>query len=181
MEKQAYKLELLKKWRIYDIFYASLLKQDTIRKGRVDKTTQLEFEAGNNKEYEMEGIRDSAVYAMESEVGHLLGLYYLVDWKGYLEEESIWEPASTMQHLWKLLSKFHWENPIKPTAISLPVDSTPPMARSTVKPIGTTKQKRGQPAKNGTNKRPKKTWAFFLKLVAFPPLSPVRIERFFSD
>ena len=137
--KQAYKLELPKKWRIHDVFHVSLLEQYTTRKGRVDETTQLEFEAGDDEEYELEGIRDSAVYAMESEAGHLLGLYYLVDWKGYPEEESTWEPASAVQHLRKLLSKFHRENPTKPTATCLPVDSAPPMARPTVKPTGATK------------------------------------------
>ena len=34
--KQAYKLELPKKWRIHDVFYMSLLEQDTTKKGRVD-------------------------------------------------------------------------------------------------------------------------------------------------
>ena len=59
----------------------SLLKQDTTRKRRVDEKTaeQLEFKAGgNNEEYEVESIRDSAVYAKESEVSHLPGVYYLV-------------------------------------------------------------------------------------------------------
>ncbi len=36
--KQAYKLELPTKWKIYNIFHVSLLEQDTMRKGRVDKT-----------------------------------------------------------------------------------------------------------------------------------------------
>ena len=40
---------------------------------------QLEFKAGgNNEEYEMEGICNSAVYAKKSEAGYLLGFYYLV-------------------------------------------------------------------------------------------------------
>ena len=85
--KQAYKLKLPKKWRIHDVFHVSLLEQNTTRKRRVDKTTQLDFKAGDNEKYEVEGIRDSAVYARESE-GHLLGLYYLVSWKKYLEEEN---------------------------------------------------------------------------------------------
>ena len=75
--KQAYKLELSKKWRIHNIFYVSLLEQDTTRKGRVDETIQLEFEAGDDEEYKVERIRDSAVYAKESE-SHLPRLYYLV-------------------------------------------------------------------------------------------------------
>ena len=78
---QVYKLELPKQWRIYNVFYVSLLEQDIIRKGRVDEKTaeQLEYEAGgNNKEYKVEGICDSTVYARELEASYLPGLYYLV-------------------------------------------------------------------------------------------------------
>ena len=48
------------------------------------------LDAGDNKgrEYKVEAICDSAVYAKESESGHLLGLYYLISWKGYPEEEN---------------------------------------------------------------------------------------------
>ena len=86
--KQAYKLELPRKWRIHDVFHVSLLEQDTTRKGRVDENA-TELDAGEDSgEYEVEAIRDSAVYARESESGHLPGLYYLVFWKGYPEEEN---------------------------------------------------------------------------------------------
>ena len=79
--KQVYKLELLRKWRIHDIFHVSLLEQDTTRKGRVNKEVkQMEFDAGDDDggEYKVEAIWDSAVYARETESGHLPGLYYLV-------------------------------------------------------------------------------------------------------
>ena len=67
----------------------SLLEQNITRKGQVDKTiSQLEFQDNIDKEYEVEAICDSAVYAKKSESGHLLGLYYLVSWKGYPEEEN---------------------------------------------------------------------------------------------
>ena len=49
---------------------------------------QLEFEAGDDKKYEVNGIWNNAVYARES-VGQLPGLYYLVLWKGYPEEKNI--------------------------------------------------------------------------------------------
>ena len=56
-----------------------LLEQDTTKKERVDENvTELEFDAGNNEEYEVEAIWDSAVYAMKSKSGHLPDLYYLV-------------------------------------------------------------------------------------------------------
>ena len=100
VRKQAYKLELPKKWRIYDVFYMSLLEQDTTRKGQVHKENAEELDAGDNSgEYEVEAIWDSTVYARESESGHLPGFYYLVLWKRYLEEENTWEPASAVQHL----------------------------------------------------------------------------------
>ena len=53
-----------------------LLEQDTTKKGQVNDM-QLEFKAGDNKEYEVNGIWDSAVHAKES-AKQLLGLYYLV-------------------------------------------------------------------------------------------------------
>ena len=78
MKKQAYKLKLPKKWRIHDVFHVSFLKQNTNKKGQVDKNV-TEFETGSNdEEYKMEGIWDNAVYAKKSATGHLLSLYYLV-------------------------------------------------------------------------------------------------------
>ena len=68
----------------------SLLEQDTTRKGWMNELfpeLEPEFDAGNNKEYEVEAIKDSVVYVKEAE-GHLSGLYYLISWKGYPEEES---------------------------------------------------------------------------------------------
>ena len=93
--KWAYKLELSRKWRIYNVFHVSLLEQDTTRKDLVDKKVrQIEFDAGDNsREYKLEVIWDSAVYAKELKSGHLPGLYYLVLWKGYPEEENTWKPV----------------------------------------------------------------------------------------
>ena len=55
--KQAYKLKLPKKWRIYDIFYISLLEQNTTKKEQVnDMQLDFEFKAGNGKEYKVDGI-----------------------------------------------------------------------------------------------------------------------------
>ena len=66
----------------------SVLEQDITRKERVDKKiTKLEFKVGNSKEYKVEAIWDSAVYANKAK-SHLLGLYYLVAWKRYIEEEN---------------------------------------------------------------------------------------------
>ena len=153
--KQVYKLELLKKWRIHDVFYVLLLEQDTTRKRRVDDDN-VELDAGDeNGEYEVEAIRNSEIYARESESGHLPGLYYLVSWKGYPEERNTWEPASVVQHLGKLISSFHKDHPDKPTTTSPAIDTAPPMARPTAKLAEPPKRKRGRPAKS-TKKRAKK-------------------------
>ena len=127
--KQAYKLELPKKWRIYDVFHVSLLEQDTTRKRRMHEENAEELDAGDDsREYEVEAIQDSAVYARESKSGHLLGLYYLVSWKRYPEEENTWEPASVVQHFRKLISSFHKNHPGKPTATSPAINTAPTMA-----------------------------------------------------
>ena len=65
------------------------MEQDNTKKGRMNELflePEPEFNAGNYKEYE---IIDSAIYAKKTE-GNLLGLYYLVSWKGYPEEENTW-------------------------------------------------------------------------------------------
>ena len=76
--KEVYKLKLLKKWRIHNVFHMLLLEQDIIKKKRVDnKVTKLDFKASNSKEYKVEAIRDSAVYTKELR-DYLSGFYYLI-------------------------------------------------------------------------------------------------------
>ena len=124
------------------------------KKERVDKrVTELELEAGNNEEYEVEAILDSAIYASKSESGQLLGLHYLVAWKSYPKEENTWEILSAVQHLKKLISCFYKEHPEKPIVTSPPINSAPPMARPIIRTI-LLKQKQGRPA-GGASKRAK--------------------------
>ena len=154
--KQAYKLELTKKWKIYNVFYVSLLEQDTPRKKQVEKVPELDT-GDDSKKYKVEAIWDSVVYAMEWKLGYLPRLYYLIAWKVYLKEEKTWEPVSVIQHFRKRISLFYKNYSEKPTATSPPVDSTLPMARLTVKPTAksTTMRKQAQLA-NSANKRAKK-------------------------
>ena len=76
---QVCKFVLSKQWRIYNIFYISLLEQDIIKKWKVDKKTveQLEF-SSNNREYKMKDICNSTIYAKKLEIGYLLDLQYVV-------------------------------------------------------------------------------------------------------
>ena len=105
----------------------------------------------DSREYEVEAICDSAVYAREL-AGHLPGLYYLVSWKSYLKKENTWKPILAVQHLRKLISSFHKDHSNKPTAISKAINTAPPMARPIIKPAAkptirlmALKQKQGQP------------------------------------
>ena len=118
----------------------SLLEQDTTRKKWDNNAAELD--AGDDSgEYEVEAIWDSAVYARESKLGNLPGLYYLMSWKGYLEEENTWKLASTVQHLRKLISLFYKDYSDKPTATFPTIDTTPPIIRPIVKPTKPLKQK----------------------------------------
>ena len=127
-----------------------------------DTQLDFKFKASNGKEYKVDGIQDSAVYTKES-AGQLPGLYYLVSWKGYPEEENTWEPASAIQHLRRLVTAYHKDNPEKPTATSVPVNTALPMARPTASPMtrptAAPTKKRGQLAKSTTTttKRAKKS------------------------
>ena len=107
----------------------------------------------------MEAIWNNVVYARELESGYLPSLYYLVSWKGYLEEENIWEPVSAVWYLRKLINLFHKDHPDKLTAIFPAINTASSIARLTirsiVKPIEPLKEKREQSA-NSTNKQAKK-------------------------
>ena len=147
VEKQDYKLEFPKKWRIHNVFHVSLLEQDTTRKGW--EFSVPGFEPGDDKKYEMEAIQDSAVYAKEAD-GDFPGLYYLVVGKSYLEEKSTWEPFLAIMHLRKMVNTLHKDQPEKPIATSAPLDSAPLMAKPTIQLPA--KQKRGQPTRRATKR-----------------------------
>ena len=119
-----------------------LLEQDTTRKGQVDDKNIAELDIGNiNGEYKVEGIWDSAVYARESESSYLLGFDYLISWKWYPEEENTQEPALTVDHPKKLFSLFYKDHSDKLIVTFLAIDTAPPMARPTAKPIKSHKWK----------------------------------------
>ena len=55
--KQTYKLELLKKWRVHNVFHISPLEQDTIRKRQMSQEVpELDTGDKDSKEYKVEAI-----------------------------------------------------------------------------------------------------------------------------
>lgn len=107
----------------------SLLEQDIIRKKQVNKLLELEPKLNIRKNKE---IKNSAIYAKVVK-NQLLGLYYLVSWKSYSEDESIWKPVSIIMDLQKIISIFYKDYLKKSIAISLFLDSALYMSKLTVK------------------------------------------------
>ena len=136
-----------------------------------------ELDADDDKEYKVEAIKDSVIYTKKTKE-HLSGLYYFVFWKGYPEEESIWEPSSTVMHLRKMISTFYKDHPEKLTAISLPLNSALPMAKPSVKPPvkPSIKQKQSRPINSikQTKDWDIGRWGFSFSLL-------VRFEDFFTN
>lgn len=60
------------------------------------KTWQIDFDIVKNeaKEYNVEAMRKSAIYAQESKLDDLQGLHYLVSWKDYLDDKNTSRPYS---------------------------------------------------------------------------------------
>ena len=128
-----------------------------------EDATKLDAGDNDSNKYKMKAICNSAVYTRESESSHLPGLYYLVFWKGYLEEENTWELALAVQHFRKLINLFYKDHPDKPTVTFEANDTTSSMAKPIIKPTTkptvrpmTPKQKRGRPSGHNTNKQAKK-------------------------
>ena len=70
----------------------SLLEQDITKMRQVNNKVltkpEKEFEARDEKEYEVETIIDIVVYGQLANSNQMPGFYYLVLWKGYPEEEN---------------------------------------------------------------------------------------------
>lgn len=90
VKKQAYKLKLLKKRKIYDIFFVLLLKQDITEGKRINKFHKLKPEIDNDKDYEIKAIYDNIIYANKVAESKLPELYCFIFWKDYLKSKSIW-------------------------------------------------------------------------------------------
>ncbi len=109
-----------------------------MRKRRVDNTLpvpekDLEFKAGDNKEYEFETLIDSAIYGQQAnDNDQILSLYYFVLEKSYPEEKNTSVHSLTVIHLRKLISTFYKEHPEKSIVISLPLYFIPLMASLSV-------------------------------------------------
>lgn len=80
---------------MYDVFHMLLLKQDIQKKKQINQNNantllkpKKEFEARNNKKYEVKSIVNNAVYSKKVK-NQLSSLYYLILQKNYSKEKNI--------------------------------------------------------------------------------------------
>lgn len=82
IKKQAYKLKLLKKQKIYNVFYILPLQKNTIKREQIGKKltnldSNLKLDIENNQKYKVKSIKNSIIYTKKAQ-SQLSGFYYLI-------------------------------------------------------------------------------------------------------
>ncbi|KIM54396.1 hypothetical protein SCLCIDRAFT_59623, partial [Scleroderma citrinum Foug A] len=96
-----YKLQLPSAWRIHDVFHASLLtlQVETPEYGIPPVPPLLELVDGES-EFEVEAILQHKTVGWKKE------LHYLVQWRGYSQAESTWEPEEHLRNAPEVLEAY---------------------------------------------------------------------------
>jgi hypothetical protein len=93
------------------------LYRNSAIKGRSQVRPEPE-EIEGEKEYEVERILQSEVRSTRQEIGgrykQFKSFYFLVQWKGYPEDEWTWEPGTSLEHAKESIEEFYRENPEAP-------------------------------------------------------------------
>jgi hypothetical protein len=116
---RSYKLELQSRWRIHNVFHASLLEpyRSNPIDGRVVPRPEPE-EIEGEMEYEVEKILQGEIRTTRRKVkGRYKAfrtMFYLVKWKGYPEDECTWEPGTNLRSADEEVEEFHRNNPDAP-------------------------------------------------------------------
>ena len=114
IENQIYRLNLLKRWRIHNVFHVSFLKKFNVNRRESAQTSQFseffyrieDIELNENmkmkitkKFYEIETIKNNKIFKIDEISDKLFNefdFYYLIKWKNY--ENAIWKFASFVKH-----------------------------------------------------------------------------------
>jgi hypothetical protein len=90
-------------------------------KGRSQIQPEPEEIEGEN-EYEVEWILQSEVRTTRRKIGgryrHFKSLYFLVQWKGYPDDESTGEPGTCLEHATESIEEFYAQNPEAPALMT---------------------------------------------------------------
>ena len=109
------RLALPKSWRIHLVFHNTLLLpyKETVTHGPNFTKPPPEIVDSEDNHYEVETILQSCLSPNQR------GIQYLVKWKGYLDSENSWLPASQMKHTAELVQQFHHCLPWSPKPTDL--------------------------------------------------------------
>ena len=103
----SYALELPEKWRIHNVFHASLLKPYIENEEHGPNWTKPPPDLiDDEEEYEIDEIMGCRKIQGNWE--------YYVSWKGYPSTENGWRPIENFEHAQETLIKWHKKNPKKP-------------------------------------------------------------------
>ena len=101
---QAYRLGLPPKYRIHDVFHISLLRPYFHRPGEpIANIAEPELAPDGTEVWEVEKIL--------AERKHKGGQQYLLQWKGYNEDNATWEPAENFEEMHDLLEAWQSRKP----------------------------------------------------------------------
>ena len=103
----AYKLELPDSMKIYPVFHSSLLTRYMSDSGDLQRTSPMQPPApvivDDQPEFEVERILDRRVYRGK--------IQYLVNWLGFSEYDSTWEPVHNLTHSKQAIQSFETSLP----------------------------------------------------------------------
>jgi hypothetical protein len=113
--KSVYRFALQSRWQIHNIFHTSLL--EPYRKNAIKERSQIRpepKEIEGEKEYKVVQILQSEVHTTRRKIDgrykSFKSLYFLVQWKGYPDNESTWEPGTSLEHVTESIEEFYGEN-----------------------------------------------------------------------
>ena len=116
---RSYRLELQDRWRIHNVFHASLLEPHRANPfSQRPQSRPLPEEVDGELEYEVERILPSEVRTTRRHQGNrhrnIRTLHFLVKWKGYPEDECTWEPGQSLEGIAELIEELYTNNPDAP-------------------------------------------------------------------
>jgi hypothetical protein len=106
INKNAYKLDLMKTMRNHNVFHVSLLEQYTPPTIGQPPSEPHHVIVDDSEEWEVDRILESKRRYRK--------LHYLVQWAGYSHVRTSWEPAANLDNTRELVEESHQMHPEKP-------------------------------------------------------------------
>lgn len=119
IKNQTYRINILKRWRIHNVFHVSFLEKVKIKREKKvllkfiyqSKNIDIEKNEITKKLYDVEIIENSKIFKknqVSKKSYNESNLYYFIRWKNY--EKRTWELISMIKHLKDMFREFHTKN-----------------------------------------------------------------------